>query len=141
MQENRTSVVCTTVRGPSLNATASSGRLYVREIGIFNTTAVAVAVGVGVATAAGTIGAALTEVNISDSTHTILGVAANTHTADATITGEIRQASLGAAIGAGVIWTWGPYEFVIDEGTANGAVITCPSGTGQHLDFYFEWDE
>jgi len=121
-------------------ATASSGRLYLREVGVFNTTAVAVCVALEVATTAGTVGAGLTEVNISDPSHAILGAAFQTHTGDATVN-QVRQASLGNAIGAGVIWTWGPYEFAIDEGTANGAVITCPTGTAQHLDFYFEWDE
>ena len=138
---DRTSAVPTAARGPSVYASASSGRVFIREIGVWNTTAVAVAVGVSRATATGTQGAGLTEDNISDPTHTILATAFNTHTADATLTGEVRQASLGAAIGSGVIWTWGEYAFPIDEAAANGVVISCPSGTGQHLDFYIEWDE
>lgn len=136
----RTSAVPTTLRGPGLWGIATSGQLVVREIGAFNTTTTACAVSVGIATAAGTVGAALTEVNESDPTHTILGVGFNTHTVDATLT-NTRWASLGAAIGAGIIWTFGDNGLIIQEGTANGAVITCHTGTGQHLDFWFVWDE
>lgn len=136
----RTNAIPTTVRGPSLYATASSGQLVVREIGVFNTTTSAVAVALGIATAAGTVGTGLTEVNESDPSHTILGTGFQTHTGDATLT-NTRHASLGAAIGAGVVYTFGDNGLVITEGTANGVVITCPTGTAQHLDFYFVWDE
>jgi hypothetical protein len=136
----RTDVVPTALRGPSLYATASSGQLVVREIAATNTTAVAVAVALGYATAAGTVGTALTEVNESDPTHTILGTGFNTHTANATLTAT-RHASLGAAIGNGIVWVFGDNGLIIPEGTANGVVIICPTGTAQHLDFWFVWDE
>lgn len=136
----RTSAVPTAARGPSLYAAASSGRLVVREIGAFNTTTTAVALSLGIATSAGTQGTGLTEVNESDQTHTILGTGFNTHTADATLT-NTRHASLGAAVGSGVVWTFGDNGLEIPEGTGNGVVITCHTGTGQHLDFYFVWDE
>ena len=137
---NRTAAVPTAARGPSLYATASSGQLVVREIGAFNTTTTQVAVSVGIATTAGTQGTGLTEVNESDPTHAILGTGFQTHTADATLT-NTRFASLGAAVGSGVVWTFGDNGLIIPEGTANGVVITCHTGTGQHLDFYFVWDE
>lgn len=136
----RTSAVPTSARGPSLYATASSGQLVVREIGAFNTTTTAAAVSIGIATTAGTQGAALTEVNESDPTHTILGTGFNTHTADATLT-NTRHGSLGAAIGAGIVWTFGDNGLILPEATTNGVVITCHTGTGQHLDFYIVWDE
>lgn len=136
----RTNAIPTTLRGPSLYATAASGQLCVREVGVTNTTAVAVAVALGICTAAGTQGSGLTEVNESDPTHTILGTGFQTHTADATLTAT-RHMSLGAAIGAGLIWTFGDNGLIIPEGTANGVCITCPVGTAQHLDFYFCWDE
>ena len=136
----RTAAVPTAARGPSLYAAAASGQLVVREIGAFNTTAVAAAISIGIATTTGTQGTGLTEVNESDPTHTILGTGFQTHTADATLT-NTRHASLGAAIGAGVIWTFGDNGLIIPEGTANGVVVTCHTGTGQHLDFYFCWDE
>lgn len=132
--------VPTAARGPSLYATASSGKLVVREIGVFNTTATAAEVAIGIATSAGTQGAGLTEVNESDQTHTILGTGFLTHTADATLT-NTRHSFLGAAIGAGVIYTFGENGLEIPEGAGNGVVITCPNGTGQHISFYFVWDE
>lgn len=136
----RTSAVPTSARGPSVYATAAV-RPRIREIGVFNTTTTAVAVGVAVASATGTQGAALTELCESDPTHVPIATGFNTHTVDATITETARQASLGAAIGAGTIFTFGEDGLVIDDGTGNGVVITCPTGTGQHLDFYIVWDE
>jgi hypothetical protein len=123
-----------------LYATAAV-RPSIREIGVFNTTAVACAVAVNRATATGTQGAGLTEVCTSDDSAAIIATAFNTHTADATVGAAIRQASLGAAIGSGVIWTFEPGEFIIDNATSAGCVITCPTGTGQHLDFYITWQE
>lgn len=136
----RTNALPTAARGPSLYATASSGQLVVREIGAFNTTTTPVAAAVGIATSAGTQGTGLTEVNESDPTHTILGTGFQTHTADATLT-QTRYTSLGAAVGSGIVWVFGDNGLIIPEGTANGVVITCHTGTGQHLDFYFVWDE
>lgn len=137
---NRTSAVPTAARGPSLYATTAV-RPQIREIGVFNTTAVACSVAVNRATTTGTQGAGLTEVCTSDDSNTIVATAFNTHTADATLGGAIRQTSLGAAIGSGVIWTWELGEFVIDNLTTAGVVISCPQGTGQHLDFYIVWME
>ena len=136
----RTAAIPTTVRGPSLYSTAAL-RPHIREIGVFNTTATACAVAVVRATATGTQGAGLTEICTSDDVMTIVATAFNTHTADATVTAAIRQASLGAAIGSGVIWTWEPGQFILDNATTAGVVITCPTGTAQHLDFYIAWDE
>jgi hypothetical protein len=113
----------------------------ITEIGVFNTTATACAVAINRASATGTQGAALTEVCLDDDTHTIITTGFNTHTADATVGSAVRQASLGAAIGAGVIFTFGGGGLVLDNATTAGIVITCPTGTGQHLDFYIEWDE
>lgn len=134
----RTSAVPTTLRGPSLYATAAV-RPKIKEIGVFNTTATACAVAVVRASATGTQGAGLTEICESDPTRTIIATGFNTHTADATVGSPVRQASLGAAIGSGVIWTFTDFE--IDSATTSGLVIICPTGTGQHLDFHIEWEE
>lgn len=134
----RTSAVPTTVRGPSLYATTGV-RPSIKEIGVFNTTATACAVAVVRASATGTQGAGLTEICLSDPTHAIIATGFNTHTADATVGAPVRQASLGAAIGSGVIWTFA--EFELDSATTSGLVIVCPTGTGQHVDFHFEWVE
>ncbi len=137
----RTSAVPTAARGPSVYGIASKGG-RLREVGVFNTTTTACAVGLARASAAGTQGAALTEIALDSAVDGVIQLTAfNTHTADATVGGTIRQASLGAAIGAGVIWTFGDAGLIIPQGTANGIVIICPTGTGQHLDFYLEWSE
>lgn len=136
----RTSAVPTAARGPSVYATTGV-KPRIREIGVFNTTTTAAAVAVCRASATGTQGAALTEICLDDDSHTIIATGFNTHTADATVGSPVRQASLGAAIGAGVIFTFGGDGLVLDNATAAGIVITCPTGTGQHLDFYIEWDE
>ena len=136
----RTSAVPTAARGPSVYATANV-KPRIREIGVFNTTATAVAVAVVRATTTGTQGAAMTEVCLNDDTHVIIATGFNTHTADATVGSPVRQASLGAAVGSGVIFTFGDMGLALDNATTAGIVITCPTGTGQHLDFYIEWDE
>jgi hypothetical protein len=97
-------------------------------------------VGVARATPTGTRGAALTAVNESDDSHAVIATGANTHTVAPTVALS-RQASIGAAIGAGVIFTFGEDGFILDNATTSGVVITCPSGTGQILDFYIVWDE
>lgn len=135
------SAVGTAVRGPSLYGTAAI-KPQIKQIGVWNTTAVACAVAVVRASATGTQGAGLTEVCTSDSTSAIVATAFNTHTADATVGAAIRQASLGASIGSGVIWTFEDGEFILDKAaTTDGVVIICPTGTGQILDFYIAWKE
>lgn len=129
----------TAARGPNLYASANDA-FRVREIGVFNTTTTAFCVGVGVATALGTVAGALTEY-CEDETHTPLAIANTSHSADATIAATIRQASVGAAIGAGVIFTFGDNGLWRPNGTGNGVVLTCPTGTAQFFDFYFAWDE
>lgn len=134
----RTSAVPTAARGPSLYGTTGV-RAQIKEIHVFNTTATACAVAICRASATGTQGAGLTEICESDPTHNIVATGFNTHTADATVGSPVRQASLGAAIGAGVIFTFAGME--VDSATTSGVVITCPTGTGQHLDFAIVWDE
>jgi hypothetical protein len=136
----RASAISTAVRGPSLYATTGV-RPVIREIGVFNTTTTGFVAGVVRATATGTQGAGLTEVCDSDDSHTIIATSFNTHTADATVTAALRQASIGAAIGAGVIWTFGDQGLQLDKLTTAGVVINCPTGTGQIFDFYIVWDE
>ncbi len=136
----RTSAIPTTVRGPSLYATAAVTPV-IREIGVFNTTTTACAVALVRATSVGTQGAALTEVCETDNVHVAVATGFNTHTADPAVGAAMRQASLGAAIGSGVVFTFGDNGLIIPAATTAGVVITCPTGTAQHLDFYISWDE
>lgn len=134
----RTSAVPTAARGPSVYATTAV-KPQIRQIGVFNTTAVACAVAVCRASATGTQGAGLTEVCESDDVHVAVTTGFNTHTADATVGAAIRQATLGAVVGSGVVFTFD--DLVLDNATTAGIVITCPTGTGQHLDFWITWQE
>lgn len=134
----RTSAVPTAARGPSVYST-SARKARVKQIGVFNTTTTACAVAVCRASATGTQGAGLTEICEDDDSATIVTTGFNTHTADATVGSPVRQATLGAAAGAGVIFTFD--DLVLDNATTSGIVITCPTGTGQHLDFYIVWEE
>lgn len=138
----RASAVLTAVRGPSVYGIASKGG-RLREVGIFNASVTSLVVGLARASATGTQGAALTEVvhdnELNGLSPSLTGF--NTHTADATVGAAIRQAGLPASFGAGIVWTFGEEGLVIPQGTANGIVIICPTGTGQLVDFYFDWEE
>lgn len=136
----RATVVGTTLRAmASLFATASVGG-KLREVGVFNTTAVALAVSLVRFTNATGVGAGLTEVDYDPANPAQLTGFAG-HTADGAVGSPFRQASLGAAIGSGVIWTFGDSGILVPVGTANGIGIICPTGTGQICDYYFDWDD
>jgi hypothetical protein len=138
----RSTVVGTTLRAvASLFAIAArSGRL--REVGVFNTTAVAVAVSLVRFTNATGVGAGLTEVEWDEeSSGPVQCTGFAGHTADGAVGSPLRYASLGAAVGSGVIWTFGGNGIRIKIGTANGLGIIAPTGTGQILDFYYDWEE
>lgn len=131
----------TTLPTFSLYSPASTGGA-IREIGVFNTAAVAVILRVARFTTAGTQGTGFTEVKYDEDTPAPLMTAFDTHTGGPTIaTGSFRTAVLGAAIGSGVIWTFGDRGIVIPPGTGNGVGVVVASGTGQILDFYVDWDE
>jgi hypothetical protein len=128
----------------SLYAAATiGGRLL--EVGIFNTTATSCQVALRRLTTAGTPGAALDELPhntvVSSAAANCTGFNTHTSTGPTITNGNFRLAPLGAAIGSGVIWTFGDEGIIIPLGTANGVGILCPTGTGQICDFYFEWAE
>lgn len=135
-----------TVAGTAVRALASlfaiaSRTVVVREIGVFNTTSTALAVAVARFTNATGVGAGLTEApwNTEGPATNATGFAG--HTADGATGGIVRQASLGAAVGSGVIWTFGGSGLRIPAGTANGVGIIIPTGPGQICDYYFDWEE
>lgn len=125
----------------SIYATAGV-RPQIIEIGIFNTTATAVNVALCRLTTAGT-SSAVTAIYGSDDSQTASSTPRNTHssTGPTISTGIIRAASLGAAIGSGVIWTFGDNALVIPAATTNGIGIYTPNGTGQICDVYISWSE
>lgn len=129
----------------SLYATASVKPLLV-EVGVFNSTAIATAVAVvRLSAGTGTKGAAVTAVYEDDSSQTVLATVANTHTVTpTTISAPLRQATLGAAIGSGIIWTFGGGKtagLAIPNTTTDAIGIIIPTGTGQICDICFTWDE
>ena len=116
-------------------------RPRVMEVGLFNTTAVAVTVSLNRLSTTGTQGAALTEVPEDNPDHVAIATGFAGHTAGPTIGGELRRASLGAAIGSGVIWTFAIDGLEIPSLSTAGVGVIVPSGTGQVLDYYISWLE
>lgn len=136
----RATVAGTSVRAiASVFATASVG-FKLREVGVFNTSSTAVAVALARFTAATNVGAGLTEADW-DAAQAAVATGFAGHTGDGTVGQIIRQASLGASVGSGVIWTFGDSGIIVPVGTANGVGVIIPTGTGQTLDYYYDWDE
>lgn len=137
----RSTVVGTAARSIASLYATTTVRPRVVEIGVFNTSSTAVAVAVARMTTATNVGAGLTEVALDDTSHVAIATAFAGHTGDGGVGGVIRQASLGAAVGSGIIFTFGDNGVVIPNSTADGIGIICPTGTGQTLDYYIEWIE
>ena len=123
---------------------ASTGTL--REVGVFNTTATAVEIGLVRLSTTGTQGAGITAVSFNVKKPAALCTAFTTHTADATATSLGYRTVLGAAVGSGVIWTFGDDGLTIGildavELVTNGIGVILLTGTGQICQTYMVWDE
>lgn len=138
----RTTIVGTSaLPNVSLYAVAAV-RPRVQEIHLWNTSSTAVEVSLNRLTTAGTQGTGLTEVPEDSPDHVALATGFAGHTVGPTIGGEICRARLGAADGAGVIWTWPDGNSLeIPAGTANGIGVIVPTGTGQTLVYVIKWVE
>jgi len=137
----RSTVVGTSARAMvSLFASSTVGA-KVREIKVYNTTTTALAVAVARFTASTNVGAGLTEAEYDEDAPGPSCTGFAGHTGDGTTGQILEQASLGAAIGSGVIWTYGDTGLVIQPGGGNGIGLTCPTGTGQICDYTITWDE
>lgn len=131
----------TTVRGPNIYGNGSVA-CKVREIGVFNTTTTAFAVAVSRATATGTRAGQLTVTRHDTTSGAATAAVYTSQSADATITADpVAQASIGASVGSGMVWTFGDTGLVIPATSNAGLVLICPTGTAQHFDFYIVWDE
>lgn len=137
----RATVIGTTVRAMASVFAVASRTLKIREVHVFNTTTTAVAVSLVRFTNATGVGAGLTEVLYDEASPAQNGTGFAGHTADGAVGSAICQATLGAAAGSGVIWTFGDTGIIIAAGTANGIGIICPTGTGQICDYAIHWDE
>jgi hypothetical protein len=132
-------------------ATLPSGSIYagatggarVREIGVFNTTTTAVVVALAQFSTAGTSTSVGTPAKQDENSGPALCTVRNVHSSTApTLDADLGyRATLGAAAGAGIIWTFGDAGLVVPLGTGNGVGIYTPTGTGQIWDFYIIWDE
>lgn len=113
-----------------------------REVGVFNTTTTACAVMLARLTSTGTQGSALTETAHLVGAKAADATAVGAHSAGTPVGSDLGyRATLGAAAGAGVIWTFGAEGIQVTAGTTNGVGIVTATGTGQICDFYFVWDE
>jgi hypothetical protein len=113
-----------------------------REVGVFNTTATNCDVKLVRLTTAGTQGASITAAPQVDRAAAPSCTLFNTHTANPTLGNDLGyRASLGAAIGSGVIWTFGDRGIEWPVGTGNGIGVIVENGTGQICQIYFVWDE
>ena len=143
----RTSAGSTTLPIISLySAAASTGVL--REVGLFNTTATAVSLKRVRLSTTGTQGAGLTEALHNVKKQPALCTAFTTHSSTGpTITDDLGyRVTLGAAVGSGVIWTFGDDGIGIGiadavELVTNAVAVVVATGTGQVVDAYFTWDE
>lgn len=112
------------------------------EVGISNASAVACVVGLCRLTSAGTPGSAVTGRGLNQPSVAPSCTPFLAHTSTGPTLADLGYRwSLGAFIGAGVIWSFLPGELASLIGTANGVGIYCPTGTGQALDAYFKWTE
>jgi hypothetical protein len=136
----RTGAGSTTLPILSLYSTATIGA-KLREVGIFNTTATAVELYLCRLTTAGTQGAGIVETG-HDPDNPPACTAFTTHTGNPTLGGDLGyRGVLGAAIGSGIIWTFGDSGIRIPVGTGNGIGVLVATGTGQVCQAYLVWDE
>ena len=137
----RTSAGSTTLPIISLYAAAAVGAKIV-EIGCFNTTTTAFAIFLTRMTTTGTLGAGLAEAPWDTDTVAASCTAFTTHTVAPTLGAHLGyRASIGAAVGAGIIWSFGERGIRIPVGVTNGIGIIVATGTGQVADTYVVWDE
>jgi hypothetical protein len=114
------------------------------EIGVFNTTAVAVALKLVRLTTTGTQGTGLTEAPLNPEVNPVTAVAAafGTHTVAPTLGNDLGyRGVLGAAIGSGLIWTFGARGLSVTVAANAGIGVIVENGTGQACQAYITWDE
>jgi hypothetical protein len=115
------------------------------EVGVFNTSSTAFDIRLArISSGPGTVGGALTKNPVDNPSGVSAALAFGSHTAGAvTLTDAGYRASIGAAVGAGVIWTFGGDGLEVNAvaGTVNGICVVTENGAGQAAQAYFVWDE
>lgn len=135
----RTSAGSATLPIISLYAAAAVGGA-IREVGVFNTTAVAVSLQLIRLTSTGTQGATITAAKFDPDSAANSCLAKQTHTVAPTLGAVMHSVTLAAAQGAGVVWTFADSGVRTGVGVANGVGLIVV-GTGQICDAYIVWDE
>ena len=124
----------------SLYAVAGTGAI-IREVGVSNTTTTAVAIKLVRISTAGTVGSGLTEAKHDPESIAAQCLTFATHSSTGPTTSEMGYgAVLGAAVGSGIIWTFGDRGIRIASIATDGFGVL-PVGTGQVCDAYIVWDE
>jgi hypothetical protein len=120
-----------------------TGDVWLVEVGITNTAAVAFELSLARLTAAGTQGAAAGawtyEEGATNLTAKVSAVQA--HSAGTPLGAEVRRTSIGASIGSGVIFTFGGRGLLLPSGTANGLGLIAVVGAAQLMDVYWSVDQ
>lgn len=128
----------------SLYSSTTSGP-RIREIGVFNTTSTSLDIKLIRLTSLGTAATTLTIAKHDPDSPASTCTARNTHTANPGLGDDLGyRASLGAAVGAGVIWSFGDQGLRIakDAGApASGIGVIIETGSAQACQAYIVWDE
>ena len=122
--------------------TAAGSRAVIREIGVFATTAVAgeIALGRPAAVGTGTVGGQLGQALDFADTAALTTLTGAFGTLQPTApTAFFRRLQLPAVIGAGVIWTWEPGQFIVPI-SANLCIWQL-SAAAVGYDAYVKWSE
>lgn len=131
----------TTLPACALVADTNNG-FILREIAVFNTTTTAAIYKLVRLSTAGTPGAGAVEAEWDEDGPAPTCDIFDVYTGTAPTTAELgARFALGAAIGSGVIRTFGGSGIRCQPGTANGIGLLLATGTGQILDVDFVWDE
>jgi hypothetical protein len=137
----RTGAGSTTLPILSLYGGAAIGGV-IREVSVTNVTAVACELKLARLTSQGTPGAGLAEAPHSPYAGAAGCTAFTTHTVAPGLGVDLgARAAIGAAIGAGYVWTFGDEGLIIPVGTANGIGIIVDTGTGQSMQAFVIWEE
>ena len=136
-----TSAGSTTLPIMSLYGSASV-RPRLRELHLFNATSTAVSLKLVRVTTAGTRGSAVTAMPEVAEDPAAVAATYQTHTVAPTITsGDLFRCVLGAAAGAGIMYTFPDQGIVIPMTANNGLAVVVSTGTGQTVECTFVWDE
>lgn len=122
--------------------TTANRRALLREVGASTTTAVASSIGLGVPANTPTVTTSIVPQahDVADAVSTTLMITVH-GTAPTSPTIFFRKFTLGAAVGAGVIWKLALDERIIMAKTTWFTAWNYGAGTASQVDFYFEYDE